>query len=135
MVRNKLNLCMRYWFVEAEIVFCMCLDPYKGSKYYLETVKTIFSENNNYYRAIFVKLNFFFMPEKCIISGVKYQSKFWPLRRKLAVIFLKWLFFENSLVISWATWPVKMQVKEKNIFQNSLLLSWPINSVKVQVKE
>ena len=62
-----------------------------------------------------MKLNFFHA-WKCIISGVKYRSKFWHLRRKLAVIFLKWLFFENSLVISWATWPVKMQVKEKNIF-------------------
>ena len=65
--------------------------PKKGSKYHLETVQTIFSENNNYYRTIFVKLNFFHA-WKCIISGVKYRSKFWHLRRKLAVIFLKLLY-------------------------------------------
>ena len=37
----------------------------------------------------------------CIISVVKYRSKFWYLRRKPAVIFSKWAFFQNSLVMSW----------------------------------
>ena len=37
----------------------MCHGPEKGSKYHLETVQTTFSESNNYYRAIFVKTNFF----------------------------------------------------------------------------
>jgi hypothetical protein len=59
LVRNKLNLSMKYWFMEAKIVFCTSLGPKKGSKYHLETVQTIFSENNNYYRTIFEKLNFF----------------------------------------------------------------------------
>ena len=58
-VRNKLNLSMKYWFMEAKIVFCTYHGPKKGSKYHIETVKTISSENNNYYRTIFVKLNFF----------------------------------------------------------------------------
>jgi hypothetical protein len=39
-VRNKLNLSMKYWFMEAKIVFCICLGPEKGSKYHLKTVQT-----------------------------------------------------------------------------------------------
>ena len=31
----------------------------------------------------------------------KYRSKFWHLWRKPAVIFSKWLFFQNSLLMSW----------------------------------
>ena len=34
---------------------------------------------------------------------ISYRSEFFHLRRKSAVIFSKWLFFQNSLVISWAT--------------------------------
>ena len=45
----------------------------------------------------------FFHAWKSIISGVKYRSKFWYLRRKPAVMFSKWVFFQNSLVMSWAT--------------------------------
>ena len=67
---------MKYWFMKAKIVFCTFHGPEKGSKYHLETIKTTFSENNNYYRAIFVKINFFHA-WKCIISGVKYRSNFW----------------------------------------------------------
>ena len=101
-VRNNLNLTMKYWFMEAKIVFCVCHGPEKGSKYHLETVQTTFSEINNYYGEIFVKINFFHA-WKCIISGVKYRSMFWHLRRKPALLFSKWLFFQNSLVISLAT--------------------------------
>ena len=36
---------------------------------------------------------------KCIISGVRYRSKFWYLRRKPAVMFSKWVFFQNSLLL------------------------------------
>ena len=66
--------------MEAKIAFCTSIGPKKGSKYHLETVQILFSENNNNYRTMFVKLNFFHA-WKCIISGVKYQSKFWHLRR------------------------------------------------------
>ena len=52
--------------------------------------------------AILVKIENFYA-WKCIISGVFHRSKFWHLRRKSAVIFLKWLFFQNSLLMSWAT--------------------------------
>ena len=38
---------------------------------------------------------------KCIISGVRYRSKFWYLRRKPADMFSKWVFFQNSLLLSW----------------------------------
>ena len=36
------------------------------------------------------------------IKLISYWSEFWHLRRKSAVIFSKLLFFQNSLVISWA---------------------------------
>ena len=35
------------------------------------------------------------------IKLISYRSEFWHLRRKSAVVFLKWLFFQNSLAISW----------------------------------
>ena len=50
---------MKYWFMEAKIVFCTYHGPKKGSKYHVETVQTTFSENNKYYRTIFVKLDIF----------------------------------------------------------------------------
>ena len=59
---------MKYWSMKAKIAFCMCLGPEKESKYHLETVQTRFSENNNYYRTIFVKLNFS-MPENASFEG------------------------------------------------------------------
>ena len=37
----------------------------------------------------------------CIISEVKYRRKFWYLRRKPAVMFSKWVFFQNSFLLSW----------------------------------
>jgi hypothetical protein len=78
-VRNKLNLSM----IDSWNKNCLL---YKSrswrSKYHLQTT---LSEINNYYREIFVKINFFHA-WKCIISGVKYQSKFWHLRRKSAVV-------------------------------------------------
>ena len=58
-VRNKLNFSMKYWYMEAKNVFWTHHGPKKGSKYHLLTVQTTFSENNKYYRTIFVKLNFF----------------------------------------------------------------------------
>ena len=38
---------MKYWFMEANIVFCTYHGPKKGSKYHVETVQTTLSENNN----------------------------------------------------------------------------------------
>ena len=58
-VRNKLNFSMKYWFMEAKIVFCTYHGLKKGSKYHVKTVQTTFNENNKYYRTIFVKLNIF----------------------------------------------------------------------------
>ena len=43
---------MKYWFMEAKIVICVCHSPEKGSKYHLETVQTTFIEINNYCREI-----------------------------------------------------------------------------------
>ena len=91
LVRNMLNLSLKYWLMEAKVVFCVYHGPQKWSKYHLETVQTTFSENNDYFRAIFVKINFFHA-WKCIISGLKYRSKFWHLRRKPAIKLLNHLF-------------------------------------------
>ena len=46
---------------------------------------------------------FFFQAWKCIISGLVCRSEFWQLLRKSALIFSKWLFFQNSLKLSWLT--------------------------------
>ena len=45
--------------MQAKIISCTCLGPKKRLEYHLEAVQTIFSENDNYYRTIFVKFNFF----------------------------------------------------------------------------
>ena len=63
----------------------------------------------------------FFHVWKSIISGVKYRSKFWCLRRKTAVMFSKWVFFQNSLVISWVIKSGKIQLKKWKCFVNFLL--------------
>ena len=47
-VRNKLNLLLKYWFIEAKIAFCVFQGSPKWSKYQLDTIQTTFSENNNY---------------------------------------------------------------------------------------
>ena len=44
--------------------------------------------------------NIFFSCLKCIISGLFCRSEFWHLLRKPALIFSKWLFFQNSLELS-----------------------------------
>ena len=78
LVWNKLNLSLKYWCIEARLVFC---NYYRGN----------IGENKKCHAW------------KCIIWGVFHRSMFWHLRRKPAVIFSKWLFFQNSLVISWST--------------------------------
>ena len=40
---------------------------------------------------------------KCIISGQVCRSDFWHLLWKSALIFLKWIFFKISLMLSWPT--------------------------------
>ena len=72
--------------MEAKIVFCVCHGPKNWSKYHLDTLKTTLSENNNYQRALFVRINFF-NGWKCIILEEIHRSKFLHLRRKPAVIF------------------------------------------------
>ena len=52
--------------MEAKIVFCVCHGPEKGSKYHLETT---FSEINNYYGEISVKINFFPCLKMCHFRG------------------------------------------------------------------
>ena len=61
-------------------------------------------------------LSIFFHVWKCIISGLVCQSEFWHLLRKPALIFSKWLFFQNSLGLSWDTYLGKMQVKKWHCF-------------------
>ena len=49
-VWNKLNLSLKYWCIEARLVFCTCYGPKKLSKCHLGTIQTTFSEDSNYYR-------------------------------------------------------------------------------------
>ena len=51
------------------------------------------------------------------IKHISHQSEFWHLRRKAAVIFWIWTFFQNSLVISYCIKLGKMQVEEWIIFE------------------
>ena len=46
-VRNKLNLPLKYWFMEAKDVCRICYGPKYWSKHHLNTIQTAFSENNN----------------------------------------------------------------------------------------
>ena len=46
-VRNKLNLPLKYWFMEVKDVRRICYGPNYCSKYHLDTIQTIFSEINN----------------------------------------------------------------------------------------
>ena len=46
---------------------------------------------------------YFFHSWKCIISGLVCRSQFWHCLRKSALIFSKWLFFQNYLRLSWPT--------------------------------
>ena len=54
------------------------------------------------YDIILVKI-FFYHAWKCSISWLVCRSEFWPLLKKLALIFSKWLFFQNSFGLSWNT--------------------------------
>ena len=68
-VRNKLIMSLKYWFMEAKNVFRSCYGPKKWPKYHLKTILTTFSERNEYYGTILVKINFCHA-WKCMISGV-----------------------------------------------------------------
>ena len=54
------------------------------------------------YDMILIKI-FILYAWKCIISGLVCRCDFWHLRRKPALVFSKWLFFQNSLRLSWDT--------------------------------
>ena len=67
---------------------------------------------------------FFLYAWKCIISGLVCRSEFWCLRKKPTLVFSKWLFFQNSLGLSWNTLSGKMQVKKWNYFVNFSLMNF-----------
>ena len=48
------------------------------------------------------------------IKLISHRSDFWHLSRKPAVIFSKWIFFQNSLGMLWAIWSGKMQIEKTN---------------------
>ena len=64
---------------------------------YLDDFSMIFWDHNNQ------KDNFCFHGSifQWQIKHISHRSELWHLRRKSAVIFSKWLFFQNSLMISW----------------------------------
>ena len=51
--------------MEEKIIFCTC---HGSQKCYLDTIKTKFSENNNYKMATYLKINFS-MPENASFQG------------------------------------------------------------------
>ena len=57
------------------------------------------------------------------IKLISYRSEFWRLRRKPAFLFSKQPFFQNSLIIPWATYSGKMQVK---MFFSEVFTKWRI---------
>ena len=67
----------------------------------------------------------FYHAWKCIILWLVCQSEFWHLLKKLALIFSKWLFFQDSFGLSWNTYSGKIQVKASCCFLNfSLIQYW-----------
>ena len=68
-------------------------------------LRCLISKNLNWvisYNKIMIKI-FFFNAWKCIISELVCQSEFGHLREKPAPVFSKWIFFQNSLELSWNT--------------------------------
>ena len=122
-VRNRPNLSLKYWLLEAKDIFWICYGPKKWSKYPLE-----YHYRLHLVRRITIVETFFFHARKCIILGAVYQSEIWDFRREPAVIFSKCPFFQNSLrgFISHIS-----KVKNKIIFWPfylyfCLLFKWPI---------
>ena len=103
-LRCKISLIspLKYWVIEAKVGFWICYCHKYWSKYHLDTIQTTFSEKNNYLGTILVK-TYLFHTWKWFISWVFHRSEFWYLRGKSALRFSKWLFFQNSLVISSST--------------------------------
>ena len=56
--------------------------------------------NLNWIKSYDILLVFLFYFLKCINSGLICHFEFWHPRRKPALMFSKWLFFQNSFVIS-----------------------------------
>ena len=65
---------------------------------------------------------FFFIAENASFQWVVCRSEFWHLRRKPSLIFSKWIFFQNSLKLSWDIYSGKVQVKHKYNFLNFSLI-------------
>ena len=88
-VRNKLNLPMKYWFMEAKYVCRICYGPKNWPKYPLNTIQTSFSENNNYIRVILVKIIFFSCLKMHYFRGILPKSVLTPLKKTSYHIFQK----------------------------------------------
>ena len=99
-VWNKLNLSLKYWFMEARLDFCKCYGPTKWSKCHLDTIQTIFSEDNKYYRGNIGENIYLSSLKMRDFSGSLPKCVLTP-QKKPAVIISKWLFLKNSLEMSW----------------------------------
>ena len=98
----KIHFNEKYAWFAIEILIHVsksCLLYMLWSQNIVKKSSTTFSENNNYWRGN-IGENKKIHTWKCIFSGVFYRSQFWHLRRKTAIIFSKWLFFQNSLGLS-----------------------------------
>ena len=95
LVRNKLIMSSKYWFMGAKNAFKSCYGPKKWPKYHLKTILTTFSERNKYYEVFFSCL------EMYDFRGISPKWILTPLKKTRHHIF-KMDVFQNSLVISWA---------------------------------
>ena len=122
-VWNRLNLSLKYWCIEARLDFYASYGPKKLSKCHLGTIQTTFSEDSNYYRGNYGE-NLFLSSLKMLYFRGSLPKSVLTAQKKTAVKFSKWPFFQNSLVISWATLLGKMQVKNWIFFLNFSLVKF-----------
>ena len=96
--KNLKNAWLIHFLTVCGHFFANFMNIFKKTEVQMVILRCLVSVNLNWiksYYIILVKAKFFHT-WKCIISGLFRRSTFWDLRRKSAVIFSKWIFFQNS---------------------------------------
>ena len=85
--------------------FAIFMNIFHKTEVQMVILRCLVSLNINWIKSYYIILvkKDFFHAWKCIISRLFRRREFWDLRRKSAVICSKWLFWQNSLMISWTT--------------------------------
>ena len=85
--------------------FAIFMNIFHKTEVQMVILRCLVSLNLNWIKSYYILLvkEKNFHTWKCIISGLFRRSEFWDLRKKSAVTFSKWLFWQNSLIISWTT--------------------------------